>query len=105
VVISIVNIYSPGVPTPTTFPTLNPIQATNRGGNDAFITKLGPSGSALVYSTYLGGRNDDRGSALAVDSVGTAYVTGATSSPDFNIQFPLVPYGGGAGRLVAKPLF
>ncbi|HKQ73839.1 MAG TPA: SBBP repeat-containing protein [Blastocatellia bacterium] len=96
------NIYITGVTNSTNFPTVNPIQAQNRGGNEAFITKFGPSGSALVYSTYLGGSNDDRGSALAVDSLGTAYVSGATSSPNFNIQFPLVPYGGGADVFVAK---
>ncbi len=99
---SLGNIYVTGVTNSSNFPTVNPIQAQSRGGNEAFVTKLGPSGSALVYSTYLGGGNDDRGSALAVDSVGTAYVTGATSSPNFNIQFPLVPYGGGADIFVAK---
>jgi len=96
------NIYVTGVTNSPNFPVLNPIQAENRGGNDAFITKLSPSGSSLIYSTYLGGSNDDRGSGLAVNSVGTAYVTGATSSPNFNIQFPLVAYGGGSDVFVAK---
>ncbi|MGE0130294.1 MAG: SBBP repeat-containing protein [Blastocatellales bacterium] len=96
------NIYVTGVTNSTDFPLQNPIQTTNRGGNDAFITKLNSSGSALIYSTYLGGGNDDRGSGLAVNSIGTAYVTGATSSPDFNIQFPLVAYGGGSDVFVAK---
>ncbi|MGH9939435.1 MAG: SBBP repeat-containing protein, partial [Blastocatellia bacterium] len=96
------NIYVTGATNSPNFPTLNPIQAQKRGGADAFITKLGPSGTGIIYSTYLGGGNDDRGAGLAVDSVGTAYVTGATSSPDFNVQFPLVSYGGGSDVFVAK---
>jgi hypothetical protein len=42
----------------------------------------------LVYSTFLGGRNDDQGSAIAVDSIGNAYVAGTTSSPDFPLATP-----------------
>jgi uncharacterized protein (TIGR03437 family) len=59
------------------------------GGNscqragDAFLTKLNPTGTQLVYSTYLGGRQDDFGSAVAVDATGNAYVTGFTISFDF----------------------
>jgi len=50
---------------------------------DAFVAKLNPTGSALVYSTYLGGYNEDQGIAIAVDSTGSAYVTGFTDSADF----------------------
>lgn len=50
---------------------------------DAFVTKLNAVGSALIYSTYLGGSNSDIGRAIAVDASGNAYVTGATSSSDF----------------------
>jgi hypothetical protein len=50
---------------------------------DAFLTKLNPSGSSLVYSTYLGGIGEDGARAVAVDSQGNAYVTGETCSPDF----------------------
>jgi hypothetical protein len=52
-------------------------------GGDAFVTKLDASGSALVYSTFLGGKNDDYAYAIAVDSAGAAYVAGYTSSSDF----------------------
>src|SRR5205807_4013568 len=45
---------------------------------DAFLTKLNPSGTGLVYSTYLGGRADDRGNRIAVDAAGNAYVSGVT---------------------------
>src|SRR5206468_3695516 len=56
---------------------------TNAQSPDAFVTKLDPSGSTLIYSTYLGGSRDDRGYGIAVDSDGNAYVTGTTSSTDF----------------------
>jgi hypothetical protein len=57
-------------------------------GQDAFVTKLSPTGDALVYSTYLGGKRQDYGSALAVDSSGSAYITGATNSVDFPLKNP-----------------
>ncbi|MGA3187965.1 MAG: SBBP repeat-containing protein [Bryobacteraceae bacterium] len=50
---------------------------------DAFITKLSPAGNQLVYSTYLGGSADDSAAAIVVDSLGDAYVAGATASPNF----------------------
>ena len=53
------------------------------GNSDAFVTKLDPTGSALVYSTYLGGSGDEDGRGIAVDSAGAAYVTGFTLSTDF----------------------
>src|SRR5205807_465473 len=59
------------------------LNGTLGGVQDAFVTKLDPTGSALVYSTYLGGSDYDGGSGIAVDSAGAAYVTGYTSSTDF----------------------
>ena len=50
---------------------------------DAFVTKLDPTGTQLVYSTYLGGSFSDGATGISVDSSGYAYVTGATSSTDF----------------------
>src|SRR5262249_46657226 len=50
---------------------------------DAFLAKMNPTGSALFYSTYLGGSKDDSGSAVAFDPAGNAYVTGSTNSTDF----------------------
>jgi len=51
---------------------------------DAFVAKLNPTGSALVYSTYLGGATStDDALSIAVDSAGSAYVAGETSSTDF----------------------
>jgi hypothetical protein len=87
------------------FPTANPRQATYGGGvGDAFVAKLNPSGSALVYSTFLGGSGFDRGLAIAVDSDGNAYVVGETESADFPTAEPLQSaFGGGLGdAFVAK---
>src|SRR5438552_3467713 len=77
--------YVTGVTRSTDFPTASPLQATTGGGveGDAFVTKLDPTGSALVYSTYLGGRGVDYGYGIAVDAAGSAYVTGQTTSTDF----------------------
>lgn len=99
---SLGNAYVAGVTSSVNFPLKNAIQTDNRGGNEAFITKLNQQGSAFVYSTYLGGSGSDQGAGIAVDSSGTAYVTGSTASPNFNIQFPLLAYGGGTDVFVAK---
>jgi hypothetical protein len=60
-------------------------QGGGPGGVNAFLTKLNPAGTALVYSTYLGGSSStgDQASAIAIDPTGAAYVTGITTSPDF----------------------
>jgi uncharacterized protein (TIGR03437 family) len=57
----------------------------NSFGTDAFALKLDPSGSKLVYSTYLGGTGMDFGQSIAVDSAGRAYIAGTTSSFDFPV--------------------
>jgi hypothetical protein len=67
------------------FPTVNAVQSTFGGvhGANAFITKINATGSALVYSTYLGGSVGDIGCGIAADSSGNAYVTGYTESTNF----------------------
>jgi Bacterial Ig-like domain (group 2)/Putative Ig domain/Beta-propeller repeat len=55
------------------------------GNSDAFVVKLNPLGG-VVYSTFLGGSNDDGGGSIAVDDAGNAYVTGLTYSPDFPVS-------------------
>jgi hypothetical protein len=70
----------------TDFPTQNPYQSSNNSGSalrNAFVTELDPTGSTLIYSTYLGGSNDDEAYGIAVDSLGAAYVVGTTASSDF----------------------
>jgi hypothetical protein len=71
---SLGNAYVTGTTESTDFPTVNAIQSSLAGPSDAFITKINPSGSALVYSTYLGGSGGDGGAGIAVDSSGNAYV-------------------------------
>jgi uncharacterized protein (TIGR03437 family) len=77
------NAYVTGYTASTDFPVQSPIRGSNGGAVDAFVTKINPAGSALVYSTYLGGSATDYGTAIAVDSSGNAYVTGIVSSEDF----------------------
>lgn len=80
------NAYLTGQTRATNFPTANAIQGTFGGGfpdGDAFATKLNASGSALVYSTYLGGTDNDIGFEIAVDSAGSAHVAGVTRSANF----------------------
>ena len=77
------NAYVTGLTQSTDFPTMNPLQPTYGGSDDVFVAKLNPTGSALAYSTYLGGRWTDYGLGIAVDGAGNAYVTGATFSTDF----------------------
>ena len=61
-------------------------------GTQAFVTKVNPAGSALVYSTYIGGSGNTEGRGIAVDGAGRAYVCGATDSADFPVRNP---YQGG----------
>lgn len=82
---SIGNAYLTGRTSSTNFPLANALQ-TSAGGVDAFVTKVKADGSALIYSTYLGGSGFDRGNSIAVDAAGNAYVTGDTSSPNFPTQ-------------------
>ncbi|MEK6285677.1 MAG: SBBP repeat-containing protein [Acidobacteriota bacterium] len=78
--------YITGFTNSNDFPTANPLQPNNASfccAGDVFVTKLNAAGSALVYSTYIGGGETDQASAIAVDPFGNAYVTGTTSSTDF----------------------
>ena len=76
--------YVTGSTNSSNFPTTTGAKQTSlSGGTDAFITKLDPDGTSLVYSTYLGGTMNDSGDAIAVDSAGEAYVAGSTVSINF----------------------
>jgi photosystem II stability/assembly factor-like uncharacterized protein len=65
------------------FPVKSPLQKYGGGYANAFVTKLAADGSALVYSTFLGGTGYDWGRAIAVDAFGRAFVTGQAQSPNF----------------------
>jgi hypothetical protein len=77
------NSYISGFTVSTNFPTVNPVQAANAFFQDAFVTKINAAGTALVYSTYLGGNGNEQARGIAVDSAGSAYVTGFTNSTNF----------------------
>ena len=79
------NAFVTGYTASTNFPLQSPFRSSNSASVDAFVTKLNPVGSALVYSTYLGGSGTDYGTAIAVDSSGSAYVTGIVTSDDFPV--------------------
>ena len=82
------NAYVTGSTNSTDFPAIQAAQSANAGGSDAFVTKLNADGSALIYSTYLGGSAADQGNSIAVDSFGSAYVAGRTCSTDFPVASP-----------------
>jgi uncharacterized repeat protein (TIGR03803 family) len=100
------NVYVGGNTSSTNFPvTPGAFQTTLAGGfEDAFISKLNTAGSALLYSTYLGGSGADFGGRIAVDASGNAYVAGSTYSSDF----PITPgafqstYGGNIDAFFSK---
>src|SRR5579863_6776350 len=81
------------------FPLKSPLQATFGGGTfDGFVAKLNPSGSSLLYSTYLGGGANDGGGGIAIDGSGNAYVTGYTWSSNFPSSNPTQTAGFGGGN-------
>jgi putative Ig domain-containing protein/beta-propeller repeat-containing protein len=89
-------VYVTGVTTSTNFPTASPLHAANAGFADCVIAKLSSSGSALLFSTYLGGTSSDLGEAIAIDSSSNVYVAGNTSSTDFPAVNAIQgTYGGG----------
>jgi hypothetical protein len=99
------SVYLTGHTIPPNFPTQNAMQAASGTGYDAFVAKIDPSGSALVYSTYFGGNDDDWGMGIAVDAYGQAHVAGRTKSS--NLQTTAGAYrttyaGGGGDAFVAK---
>ena len=81
------NIYLVGATNSTDFPVSSgAIQSSLAGNSDAFVAKLSSDGSHLIYATYLGGTNAEFPSGIAVDSAGSAYVTGQTYSTDFPVK-------------------
>lgn len=75
--------YVVGYTASSSFPVTDGYDGFHNGGKDCFILKLGPTGDALLHSTFLGGSSNDHGYSIAVDGSGCAYVTGFTESSDF----------------------
>ena len=91
------NAYVTGKTVSTDFPVFNSMQSTNKGGFDVFVTKYNAAGSALIYSTYLGGSENDGGLDIAVDVSNNVYLTGFTSSNDFPAIQPYQKNHAGSG--------
>jgi Beta-propeller repeat len=114
------NAYVTGLTRSPDFPTVHPLQPTlHSSGGNAFVAKLTPDGTALVYATYLGGSGTvvsrpprppvtfgDTGLGIAIDAAGNAYVTGNTSSSDFPITSDAfqTTFGGGFGDAFVSKL-
>ncbi len=96
--------YVTGGTSSTNFPTANALQPSMAefDFNDAFVTKLAPSGQALVYSTYLGASGSEQGFGIGVGADGSAYVTGGTGSANFPQVAPARGYGGLSDAFVAR---
>jgi hypothetical protein len=91
------NLYVIGRTSSSDFPVVNPYQSFLRGLQNVFVARLNANGTALDYSTYLGGLLSDDGYRIAVDTAGNAYITGLTGSPDF----PVYPATNGVGSVFA----
>lgn len=101
------NVYVTGSTASPNFPTKAAFQPTIGGGTsplstDAFVTKINPTGSALVYSSYLGGFGNDVGNGIAVDKNGDAHVVGTTFSTNFPTVNSLQPGRSGGEIFIAK---
>ncbi len=96
------NIYLAGITASASFPLTaggTPVRPFS-GGTDAFVAKLNPQGTALLYLTYLGGSDGDAVMSIAVDAQGNAYVTGGTNSRDFPVTSGSIQarFGGTGGH-------
>lgn len=97
------NAYLTGFTSSEDFPTVNPYQSDRGPSQTAFVSKLNATGTALVYSTYLGGSRNNAGFGIAVDAAGSAIVTGQTFSDDFPVLNAIQPtYGGDMDGFVTK---
>lgn len=87
-------IYVAGWTTSSNFPVHNAWRSTRSGSRDAFLSRIAPGGASLTFSTYLGGSDVERATALAADASGV-WVGGETESADFPVVAPLQPAPGG----------
>jgi hypothetical protein len=98
-------VYVVGFTGSSDFPVVNPAQAAFAGLYDAFVSKISPDGTALVYSTYVGGFQGDQAYGIAVDASGAAYVTGVTDSVDFPTVNALQPQRGEPREFLTEDAF
>ena len=96
------NAYVTGTTSSTDFPIVNAYNDTYGQFHDCFVFKLNATGNGLLYATFIGGSNEDRGQSIAVDAQGNAYVTGYTESPDFPTVNPIDSSQEGGDAFVLK---
>ena len=97
------NVYVGGLANPLDFATTPGAFQTTTSGGHAFVAKLNPSGSALIWATYLGGSGSDEVDGLAVDGSGNVYVAGDTTATDFPTLNALQPINrGGTDAFVSE---
>src|SRR5262249_58786802 len=89
----------------TTFPMVTAVQPAGAGNYDAFLTKLNSTGTGVISSTFYGGASTDYGTAVTVDSSGSAYVTGLTQSLNYPVVNAVKPtHSGGTWDAFASKL-
>ncbi len=92
-----------GTTASSNFPLANPYRSTLSGASDAFVTRFGLNGDTVSFSSYLGGSGDERGTGIAADSSGFVYVSGTTTSTNFQTFSPFqASNGGGQDIFIAK---
>ncbi len=96
------NIYVAGFTQAADFPVLNPIQESNAGFIDVFVTKINATATRMLWSTYLGGSVADRADAMAIDTAGNVHITGVTLSGDYPTVQPVATPGGDIDVIVTK---
>ena len=89
------NIYITGYTSSTNFPIVGGLQTAIGGLQDAFVVKFNNAASTILYSTYLGGALDDRGTGIVVDQTGNVFVTGPAGSRNFPTRNPFQGLMGG----------
>jgi len=90
--------YITGMTNSADFPTVNPLQSVKADDDDVFVAKLNANGNGLVYSTFIGGNQNDFARTVAIDDAGAAYIIGYTSSIDFPTLNAFQPANGGGFR-------
>ncbi|MFH2049711.1 MAG: SBBP repeat-containing protein [bacterium] len=98
------NIYVAGRSWSEDFPIINAFQENLGGHADAVVTKFNSSGDSIIYSTYLGGNHLDQTNAIEVDSLGNAYLTGYSESPDYPTFNPIFTDFGFASHVIIAKL-